>query len=262
MARLSHRSKLRDVISCDEDLLRSDMSLLHPSVITEYVFYLRLQLEAKDLNIDSLKLQNDHFVSAFEELQTGYKEMRQTFVKLTKELAFFKLSGDFKFLQNEVKSHPVEVSSPETETQAPELPDAIPSRKSVIPGYDFPCVKISLQGPHKGYYISADESGDVGCNKKQALECEQFMIEKNTPGNRIYLKSCHGKYLSAGPTGTLECKSDRKTDWERFEVHMVDKQRVGLKSFHGKWVSALPNGSIAANIMTKTDWEYFVVHEY
>ena len=84
MARLSHRSKLRDVISCDEDLLRSDMSLLHPSVITEYVFYLRLQLEAKDLNIDSLKLQNDHFVSAFEELQTGYKEMRQTFVNRRK----------------------------------------------------------------------------------------------------------------------------------------------------------------------------------
>ena len=78
-------------------------------------------------------------------------------------------------------------------------------------------------------------------------------------------KSCHGKYVSAEPNGTVVANGNHKNrDWEKWNVENLGSQNVALKSHHGKYLSACGNNcgyAINANRDNREKTEVFKVEE-
>ena len=68
---------------------------------------------------------------------------------------------------------------------------------------------------------------------------EKFTIEEED--DKISLKSCHGKYLSAQPDGSLQWNRDECAAWEWFTKEDQEKNRFYLKSAHGKYMVMTQN---------------------
>jgi len=60
--------------------------------------------------------------------------------------------------------------------------------------------------------------------------------------SKIMLKSFHGKYVAAEPSGHMVANRNWADDWEKFDVLPKGTATVALRSFHGKFVSANANG--------------------
>lgn len=115
----------------------------------------------------------------------------------------------------------------------------------------------------------------------------------------ITLKSHHGRFMCAEPSGHITCNRGHALEWETFtcipmgngkvalqshhgmylcaehtgaaicnrpwtqawEIHTVAQQgnKIGFLSCHGKWLSAQPNHSLQWNRNKLLEWEWFTV---
>ncbi|MFH1465700.1 MAG: beta/gamma crystallin-related protein [Pseudomonadota bacterium] len=88
-------------------------------------------------------------------------------------------------------------------------------------------------------------------------------------GDKINLRSHHGRYLVAEADGNLNANRERAQSWEQFEIVRSGPTRhecllsfgdvISLRSCHGKYVVAEANGEANANRGAIGDWERFVV---
>lgn len=228
MSTLNVLSTIEDVLACSDSQLKGEIGALSKEVVTEYVFFLREQIKAKDHTIAVLK-KEAHISEGI-------------------------LQSDMS-----VSSRPSSRSSSCASLSCGPAVDYSDSR-GFKPGFQFPSLTVSLQGQHYGWHLSAQPNGTIECNRTNAFQWETIIIERH-PENPywIYLKSHHGKYLSAQPNMTLKWDRGWKRSWERFEVYTVNKDTIGLKSFHNRWVSAQKDGSVIADRTILNGWEHLRV---
>jgi t-SNARE complex subunit (syntaxin) len=86
---------------------------------------------------------------------------------------------------------------------------------------------ISLFNQRKGRYLTAEVAGTVSVNRKTSGQWEYFTIERADTSSSdrrvryndlVYLKSHHGKYLSAKKIGALSWNKDQAAEWEAFRL--------------------------------------------
>lgn len=88
-------------------------------------------------------------------------------------------------------------------------------------------------------------------------------------GDKISLKSHHGKYMVAEADGNLNANRDENKEWEKFEIIRSGNTKnnifvsygdiISLKSYHNKFVVAESNGKANANRDKIGEWEKFTL---
>ena len=74
------------------------------------------------------------------------------------------------------------------------------------------------------------------------------------------IRSCHGKYLCAHPTGQVT-GADVPRDWERYEVDTVNgsANTIKIKGAHGQYLCVENETRVMANRPQAAQWESFDV---
>jgi len=75
----------------------------------------------------------------------------------------------------------------------------------------------------------------------------------------VQLKSHHGKFLCAEPSGQVIANRDQAKEWETWHVERHG-DHVHLKSHHGKYLCAEPSGQVIANRDQAKEWEHWHAH--
>lgn len=76
------------------------------------------------------------------------------------------------------------------------------------------------------------------------------------------IRSAHGTWLSAQPTGPLECNRTVRDAWEMFEISAVTSAMVSIRSVaHDQYVSARPEGTVACNRSWVREWEMWTPYQ-
>ncbi|MBN8609604.1 MAG: hypothetical protein J0L92_03415 [Deltaproteobacteria bacterium] len=65
------------------------------------------------------------------------------------------------------------------------------------------------------FFVTAEPSGAVFCNRKQANQWELWRMEER-PGGNFAFKSFHNKYLSVQPGGAVVADRTVADSWETF----------------------------------------------
>lgn len=88
-------------------------------------------------------------------------------------------------------------------------------------------------------------------------------------GDKISLKSYHGKYMVAESDGRLNANRDTIEDSEKFEIIRSGTTKnnvfvtfgdiISLKSCNNKYITAESNGTVNATIVKLDDWEKFTL---
>ena len=76
------------------------------------------------------------------------------------------------------------------------------------------------------------------------------------------LKSVHGKYLSAQPSGAVQWNRDAYYGWEQVTFEQFGKESGFLKSYHGKYLAATPASRLEWNRASPNAWEKFTLQQY
>jgi len=123
-------------------------------------------------------------------------------------------------------------------------------------GY-FSCDEMGLLSPH-GTFLSAHSDGSVDWDssyygRQERIKFEQF--GKDT----FFLRSVHGKYLSATPRSYLGWNRGHRRSWELFKISQ-DEDKIALKSWHGKYLSAQSDGTVDVDRHGAYSWEWFTVY--
>jgi len=106
----------------------------------------------------------------------------------------------------------------------------------------------------------AEKNGKANANRKYARSWETFTVEY-LGGNKIALKSTHGKYLVAEKKYGKEVNANRKhrKSWETFVVEKQKGGKIALKTAHGLYVVAEKDGRLRADRKKVGSWEKFVI---
>ena len=110
----------------------------------------------------------------------------------------------------------------------------------------------------------AESNGDVNADRKIGLTWETFTV-KELGGDKIALKSYHGKYMVAEekswycPWCDWEINANRNGigDHEKFKVEKQSGGKIALKTHHGKYVVAEDNNELNADRTKVGTWERF-----
>ena len=78
-------------------------------------------------------------------------------------------------------------------------------------------------------------------------------------GQRVSLRSHHGKYLMAFPDGSVRWTSASPEASGTFIVQPVGNGKVAFQTFYGKYLTALPSGGLSANSISATANEQFII---
>jgi hypothetical protein len=88
-------------------------------------------------------------------------------------------------------------------------------------------------------------------------------------GDKISLKSCHGKYMATGSGGGLDANGDAADSWEKFKIvrsgntknniYVTFGDTISLKSCDEKYIVAESNGTANANRDAIGGWERFTI---
>lgn len=107
--------------------------------------------------------------------------------------------------------------------------------------------KVALWSPYGKGWVNATplggpfgmSGGDVNSRVQHLMVWEQFTLEcVDKEASKVALKSTHGTYLSANPSGRLAADKKEVGIWEQFSLLEDDEGRVALKSSHNGFVSA------------------------
>jgi hypothetical protein len=75
----------------------------------------------------------------------------------------------------------------------------------------------------------------------------------------VFLKSCHGTYLSAQLDGRAKWDREHAEEWERIRLEKTENGKYGLKSCHGKYLSAQPDGRLEWDRDKLDIWEEWTI---
>ncbi|ELR10977.1 PPOD2 peroxidase, partial [Acanthamoeba castellanii str. Neff] len=79
--------------------------------------------------------------------------------------------------------------------------------------------------------------------------------------SKVHLKSHHGKFLCAEPSGKVVADRSDCKEWETWTMRTTNG-RATFQSAHGKYLCAEPSGKLVADRSSPSDWEHFhVVHQ-
>ena len=123
-------------------------------------------------------------------------------------------------------------------------------------GY-FKCKKIGLKCA-SGKFLSVQPDGTVQCNSDNYGLNEEVSFHQWGKSSG-YLKSRHGKYLSATNKDKLEWNREHKKSWEKFTLTQ-EQDKLSFMSTHGKYISGRPDGSVHVDNTTRGRMEWFTVH--
>lgn len=75
---------------------------------------------------------------------------------------------------------------------------------------------------------------------------------------KVFLRSHHGRYLCAEPSGKVIADRAEPREWEAWHVERHG-DKVTLKSHHGKYLCAQPNHQVIADRDVPREWETFTL---
>ena len=103
---------------------------------------------------------------------------------------------------------------------------------------------ISLKS-HTGAHVTAMWwSGEVICNRKEAMLWEFWTINKIGYDGHYSFRSHHGKYLCAELDGRVVANRERALEWEWWTLHQLEADHFYLKSHHGKYLRVTSDGEL------------------
>ena len=123
-------------------------------------------------------------------------------------------------------------------------------------GY-FKCLTFGLKCA-SGKFLSVQPDGTVECNSDSYGQNERIIFNQWGKSSG-FIKSKHGKYLSATNKDKLEWDAVHRRSWEKFTLTQ-DQDKVAFQSFHGKYISGRPDGSVHVDSITTGSSEWFTVH--
>lgn len=108
-------------------------------------------------------------------------------------------------------------------------------------------------GVVKSCYVSG-ESRPALAIKQVAIK--QFAIKHTAPStHRVTLRSTHGKYVVAEPTGHANANRGKADAWEHWQLISNANNTVSFKSAHGRFLVAEADGRAQADRVKAGAWE-------
>ena len=93
----------------------------------------------------------------------------------------------------------------------------------------------------------AEQDGRANANRKNARSWETLTVEE-LGGNKIALKSAHGKYFAAEEyDNEINANRESRLSWEIFEVVKQGRRAIALKTAHGFYMVAEKDGRLRAD---------------
>jgi hypothetical protein len=130
---------------------------------------------------------------------------------------------------------------------------------------DVDAQNVVIRGD-QGRWFSVKGDGSVASDGPNPGDFAEFTIAPAAApqtarfaGKNKLIRSVHGKYLSAQPTGKLDWDRANAAEWERFEFIHVQGNVYNIKGCHGKYVCAEPDGKVVVNRDGAAQWERFTV---
>eukprot|EP01088_Endostelium_zonatum_P000174 TRINITY_DN1029_c0_g1_i4.p1 TRINITY_DN1029_c0_g1~~TRINITY_DN1029_c0_g1_i4.p1 ORF type:complete len:824 (-),score=343.40 TRINITY_DN1029_c0_g1_i4:115-2538(-) len=132
---------------------------------------------------------------------------------------------------------------------------------------------VNIRG-YFGKFLSVSKKGEVKADQTNPGENETLTLERaptaNGPGKCYYLRSYHGKYVTAElKKGHVESKTDKPQDWEMWWFEKRGESRgvegdAAIRSYHGKYLgvqkdSTFSKGIVEADRNAAGDWEVWTV---
>jgi len=114
----------------------------------------------------------------------------------------------------------------------------------------------ALRSLHTKKFLSAQPDGHIHANREKADAWERFSFVSERPVSKYFIRTAHGKYLSAGPQGAFAC-SPNTQDWEKFQITMTKPGHIALRSHHNLHVAVDNETGVVANRKDVGDWEQF-----
>ncbi|MCB9638285.1 MAG: hypothetical protein H6727_05160 [Myxococcales bacterium] len=140
--------------------------------------------------------------------------------------------------------------------------------------------KYALTVPRPGLFVGTATPSQEGTRSLgNCVGDQRFFIERVAPngalrsGEKIRIRTNHGRYLSAQQTGALMADRKEAGDWEIFTIYkkgapngsvIQSGNQINFKTHHGKWLVAERGGGypIFANRPNVGDWETFIIQLY
>ena len=122
------------------------------------------------------------------------------------------------------------------------------------------CGTIGLRSVHGGKFLEVTTNNRIRATSAHWTPEAHIAVELDPEDPRyVYLKSSHGKYLSASEQGYLKWNLPWKRSWERFFMKRDGEygSKMALRSVHGLWVSAKGDGTVTADGKNDSSWEHF-----
>eukprot|EP00727_Mastigamoeba_balamuthi_P012707 m51a1_g8059 putative hydrolase and peroxidase (564) ;mRNA; f:133040-135191 len=112
-----------------------------------------------------------------------------------------------------------------------------------------------------GTYLSAQQDGSIQADRSSVQGWEVFDIQQASTSGAVYIKSAHGKYLSANPTtGGVTIDRDTPSDWETFFPESRGNDQWVFRTTAGRYLTVEDNPrKVAAWNREAKGWETFTL---
>eukprot|EP00727_Mastigamoeba_balamuthi_P009673 m51a1_g5328 putative fascin subfamily protein (200) ;mRNA; f:379268-379927 len=110
-------------------------------------------------------------------------------------------------------------------------------------------------------FLSAQPNGQLVGDRAQANQWETFTVEKARLAGGVYLRSAHGKYVSANPqTGHVRADAAWANEWETFFAEARGDGQWVFRTTSGRYLTVedKPHNVTAWNTVAQ-GWETFTV---
>lgn len=97
-------------------------------------------------------------------------------------------------------------------------------------------MKIVNIKAHNGKYLTCEKTGGVFANRSAASDWEEWQIEKQPQlGDKVAVRSFHGKYLSSDTFGVMAGKPEAKK-WEIWRIIKLQNNpgKIAIESYEVK----------------------------